>query len=226
MLKEVTHEKVEKPVKEAQSSAVEEHASVSKKSKPSARESASDGSSASGTESDVSESGIEAANMVAALDEDEDDADREFSAVFAAVEEARTSFVDREQNFEEDIRVTVIGGTWSASRTGEAVYGIRCDVRPNTCVMEVCVANPALHKSATFKNTVYGDHGSDLARLWCHRMAWLADAWLHRGSGRSRGESWWSGYREPTELVEKLAEGSAAVQKRCQAILTLQPEGS
>eukprot|EP00971_Amphidinium_carterae_P297363 5907706-Amphidinium_carterae.1 len=60
--------------------------------------------------------------------------------------------------------------------------------------MEMCVANPNLHKSATFKKSVYGEHGADLAKLWSHRMAWFANAWLQRDSGRGSGDAWWHGH--------------------------------
>ena len=117
-------------------------------------------------------------------------------------------------------RVAILGGTWQVQRTGRAIYGLRCDIKP-TSPLHDWAPRVGLNKSASFEYNVYGEQAaSHLAGVWRERLLFL-----HRLCEEQTGtpDLQSTPFEVPSELQTCLDALRGRAQKRYLQILQMKP---
>lgn len=156
--------------------------------------------------------------------ESSEDEDAQYDQLFCALEEKRCVLKDDESLQQEMFRTSLLGGRWQLERRGRSVYGVRIDVKANSLASEFCGAF-RLNKSASFEQNVYGEvAGNALAKLWGHRITFLATRW--EASGKDPGHfprECLAAYQPPEELRGVLQSLTDKALRRAQQIQALTP---
>ena len=153
-----------------------------------------------------------------------EDRDEVYDAVFRSLEDKRCT-VKTDESLQQDMfRTSVLGGKWQIQRTGRTIYGIRVDARPKSLAADFC-STFEIAKSSSFEQNVYGEiEGSALAKLWAHRVGFLAAIWEADGRKKSFPRERLSEYEIPEELSSMLKALQGKSRRRAEQIQALAPK--
>eukprot|EP00971_Amphidinium_carterae_P351708 6492244-Amphidinium_carterae.1 len=143
--------------------------------------------------------------------------------LWSEVEAARAYSPLLDEVVDEQFHTRLDAGAWQQQRTGRAVYGVRTFAKKNSLVHTFCLTF-RLKQSQAFEINIYTEAGgATLARLWRHRMAFLARQWKDAECPQNWQTALENGWETPTDLEEQLRVMEGASRQRRDAIMKMLP---